>query len=254
MTFKDHFSTRADAYASYRPSYPPELFTFLAGLCQQHERAWDCATGNGQAARGLAAYFREVVATDASAQQIAQAPASPGVKFAVATAEASGLEDASVDLLTVAQAAHWFDHAVFHAEAKRVLRPGGVVALWCYERLRVDPAIDAIVEDFYDGLLGPYWPPERRWVESGYRDLPFPFADLPSELRLPEFLIQADWSLEQLLGYFSTWSALKAYHANTGHDPLPELHARLSQHWPDGRRCLTWPISLRLGRISRQGH
>jgi SAM-dependent methyltransferase len=208
-TFKDHFSANAIGYAASRPDYPAELFAFLAGTVDRHELAWDCATGNGQAARGLAAHFRAVVATDASARQIENALPRRGVSYRVAPAEMSGLAAASVDLLTVAQAVHWFDLPLFYAEVERVLRPGGVLALWCYERLRVDPAIDPLIESFYMDTLGPYWPPERRWVESGYRDLPFPFAELP----VPAFEMRAEWTLDQVLGYVATWSALQAYRA-----------------------------------------
>jgi SAM-dependent methyltransferase len=244
--FKDHFSANASGYAAYRPDYPAELFAFLAGQVDRHGLAWDCATGNGQAARGLAAHFREVVATDASAQQIENAVPMRGVSYRVAPAEVSGLAAASVDLVTVAQAVHWFDLARFYAEVKRVLRPDGVLALWCYERLRVDPAIDPLIESFYMNSLGPYWPPEQRWVESGYRDLPFPFE----EQAVPAFGMRAEWSLDQLLGYFATWSAVQAYRAALHQDPLPALRASLAERWisNDGRKTLKWPLSLRLGR------
>lgn len=244
-TFKDHFSAQAGAYAAYRPDYPPELFAYLAEQVRQHERAWDCATGNGQAARGLAPYFSEVLGSDASAAQIEQALPHAGVRYWVAPAEQSGLEAASVDLVSVAQAAHWFDLPRFYREVERVLRPGGVLALWCYERLRVTPEIDAVIANFHDDTLGPFWPPERRWVETGYRDLPFPFADRPS----PSFAMRAVWTLDQLLGYFATWSALQAYRKANGHDPLPALRARLLPLWPEPQACkpVAWPLSLRLG-------
>ncbi|MEW5787207.1 MAG: class I SAM-dependent methyltransferase [Pseudomonadota bacterium] len=244
--FKDHFSSRSAGYAAFRPHYPEALFQLLAEACPGRGLAWDCATGNGQAARGLAGYFRRVVASDASAAQIAAAPPHAGVEFRVAPAEASGLPDASADLVTVAQAAHWFDLPAFYAEARRVLRPGGLLAIWCYERLSIEPALDRIVEDFYQGLLGPYWPPERRHVEAGYRDLPFPFAELPP----PRVAMGAVWTLDQLLGYFSTWSALKAYQKDTGTDPLPDLAERLAGAWIslDQGKTIKWPLSVRLGR------
>ena len=195
-TFKDHFSANAIGYATSRPGYPAELFAFLAGTVDRRELAWDCATGNGQAAGGLAAHFRAVVATDGSARQIEHAVPRRGVSYRVAPAEMSGLAAASVDLVAVAQAVHWFDLPLFYAEVKRVLRPDGVLALWCYERLRVDPAIDSLIESFHMDTLGPYWPPERRWVESGYRDLPFPFEELP----VPVFEMRAEWTLDRLPG------------------------------------------------------
>jgi len=249
--FKDHFSANADAYAAYRPVYPPELFAFLAGQVDRHDLAWDCATGNGQAACVLAGHFREVVGSDASAQQIANAVVHPGVSYRVAPAELSGLAAASVNLVTVAQAVHWFDLPLFYAEVKRVLCPDGVLALWCYERLRVDPAIDSLIESFYTNTLEPYWPPERRWVESGYRDLPFPFEALLATAPVPVFTMQAEWNLDQLMGYFATWSAVKAYCAALNQDPLPALRAGLESRWisNEGRKTLKWPLSLRLGRV-----
>lgn len=245
--FKDHFSAKADAYATYRPEYPAALFAYLESLTGQPDRAWDCATGNGQAARGLAGYFREVIATDASAEQIRNALPHPSVDYRVAPAEDSGLAPGSVDLVSVAQAAHWFDLPRFYAEVRRVLRPGGVVALWCYERLSVNPEVDAVIDAFYTRTLGPYWPPERRWVETGYRDLPFPFA----ELGAPALEMSANWNLEQLIGYFSTWSALKGYRTACGHDPLPSLRIELERHWIslEQGKNIKWPLSLRLGRI-----
>jgi SAM-dependent methyltransferase len=245
--FKDHFSTRSSGYAASRPGYPAELFSHLAGLTSGHDLAWDCATGSGQAARGLAAHFSRVWATDASGAQIAAAVLQAGVEYRVAPAEASGLPDHSADLVAVAQAAHWFELPAFYAEVRRVLKPGGLLAIWCYERLAIEPALDAIVEDFYAGLLDPYWPPERRLVESGYRDLDFPFAELPA----PAIPMTATWTLDQLLGYFSTWSALKAYQKATGEDPLPALRERLAAAWIslDQAKTIKWPLSLRLGRL-----
>ena len=244
--FKDHFSTRSPCYAAFRPGYPAALFAHLAGLTPGHDLAWDCATGNGQAARGVAVHYARVWATDASAAQIEAAAPQVGVEYRLASAEASGLLDQAADLVTVAQAAHWFDLPAFYAEARRVLKPGGLLALWCYQRLAIEPALDAIVEDFYAGLLDSYWPPERRLVESGYRGLDFPFAELPA----PAMTMTAIWTLDQLLGYFSTWSALKAYQQATGHDPLPDLGERLAGAWIslDGAKTIKWPLSLRLGR------
>ncbi len=246
-TFKDHFSDNSSGYAAFRPEYPAGLFSFLSDQVEGHDLAWDCATGNGQAARGLATHFRAVMGTDASSQQIASAVPHRGVSYRVAPAESSGLASASVDLVTVAQAAHWFDLPLFYAEVKRVLRPGGVLALWCYERLRVDPAIDPLIESFYSDTLGPYWPPERRWVEGGYRELPFPFE----ELSAPSFVMRAEWSLDQIMGYFATWSAVKAYRAALNRDPLPGPRAALEARWisNSGRKTLKWPLSLRLGRV-----
>lgn len=246
VPFKDHFSSVAAAYAAFRPSYPPELFAFLAGLCPANTVVWDCATGTGQAARGLAEHFAQVVATDASASQIAAAPVHERIRYRVATAEASGLPAASVALVTVAQAAHWFDLPAFYAEVERVLQPGGVVALWGYERIVVPECIADSFAAFYQHDLSGFWPPERRWVENGYRDLPFPFSPLPA----PDVVLRAAWTLPQLLGYLGTWSAVKRYRELRGEDPLPLLERAWTPCWgdPEIARPFEWPVFWKLGR------
>ena len=245
-TFKDHFSAASDRYAAYRPDYPPALFTWLAGLCAEHESAWDCATGSGQAALGLAPHFRRVVASDASAEQVRHAGPHPCIDYRVAPAEASGLADRSIDLVTVAQAAHWFDLPRFHAEVTRVLKPGGVIALWGYGRMVLPGAMDAPFLRFYADTVGPYWPPERALIDDAYRSLDFPFT----KIEPPAFRIEVEWSLRRLIDYLSTWSAVKRYRAERGHDPLPALMAELEAAWgdPDTARKLQWPLFLRVGR------
>jgi SAM-dependent methyltransferase len=243
--FKDHFSSASDRYAAYRPDYPADLFAWLAGLCANREFAWDCATGSGQAASGLAPHFRQVIATDASEEQIRHAAPRPGIAFRVAPAEASGLPDASIDLVTVAQAAHWFDLPRFYAEVRRVLQPGGVLALWGYGRMVLPSELDAPFLSFYSETVGPYWPAERKLIDDGYRSLDFPF----SELTPPPFSIEVTWTLPRLIDYLSTWSAVKRYQAERGHDPLPALAAELGPLWGDttAARPLAWPLFLRVG-------
>ncbi len=244
--FKDHFSTASDRYAAYRPDYPADLYAWLARLCPGHDLAWDCATGSGQAARGLAQHFSRVVATDASAEQIRHAVPHAGIDYRVAAAEASGLPAHSVDLVTVAQAAHWFDLPRFYAEATRVLKPGGVLALWGYGRLVLPGTADAPFLRFYAQTLGPHWPGERALIDDAYRSLAFPFA----EIAAPAFEIAVEWDLARLLDYVSTWSAVKRYRAAHGEDPLPALHAALRAGWgaPETARTLRWPLFLRVGR------
>ncbi|MEL7363682.1 MAG: class I SAM-dependent methyltransferase, partial [Bacteroidota bacterium] len=191
-------------------------------------------------------------ATDASAEQIAQAQAHKRVTYRVAPAEASGLADNSVDLVTVAQALHWFDRPAFFAEARRVLRSGGVLAAWTYGPTRITPAIDAIVDPFYRDTVGPYWPPERRHPEDGYASIDFPFDD-PDEgerLRLPTFAMTADWHRSDFVGYLSTWSAVKRYREATGTDPIPALDHMLAARWPnDEARLVRWPLTVHAGRL-----
>jgi SAM-dependent methyltransferase len=244
--FKDHFSRQSADYARYRPGYPPRLFEFLAGCAPGRSLAVDCATGNGQAALGLATHFAQVLAIDASAAQLAHASPHPRIEYRVATAEQLPLPDAAADLVVAAQAAHWFDFARFHAECRRVLRDGGLVALWTYEKFRVDPAVDAAIDRFYAEVIGPYWPPERRLVELAYRTLPFPYE----ELATPAFELCLHWDAATTLHYVGTWSAVQRYRAALDADPLPQLQALLEVAWPGGGvRELRWPIHLRLGRV-----
>ncbi len=211
MNFKDHFSRQAEQYTQYRPHYPAELFRFLAGVPARTERAWDCGTGNGQAAVELAKYFDEVIATDPSARQIEHAVEHPRVSYLVAPAEQAPLADSSVDLVTVAQALHWFDHPRFYGEVRRVLRPDGAIAAWCYALASITPEVDAVVWHLYSDLLGTYWPPERQMTMDGYATIPFPFAELPD----PKIAMTAEWSLDDLLGYLGTWSRRKSTSPST---------------------------------------
>lgn len=247
--FHDHFSAVSRRYADCRPQYPAALFDYLVTVAPSGCRVWDCAAGTGQATMGLARVFPSIVATDASAEQIAQAKPQAGIEYRVAAAEQSGLPDASVGLITVAQALHWFDLERFYAEARRVLQPGGVLAVWAYELVYLgDEALDRRVLDFYSNVVGPYWPPQRAIVEAGYRTLPFPF----SEWDPPRFQIETQWDLESLVGYFSTWSATNRYIQARGENPLEPLTEALREVWgePGTARKMVWPLSMRIGRIA----
>jgi SAM-dependent methyltransferase len=247
-SFRDHFASAAPAYAAFRPRYPAPLFAALADCAPGRHLAWDCATGSGQAAIGLAEHFAEVVATDASAAQLAAALAHPRVRYRQAPADASGLAPQSVELVTVAQALHWLDRPAFYAEARRVLAPAGVVAVWCYGLLELGPGLDEPIRAFYEQTVGPYWPPERALVDSGYRTVDFPFA----ELALPSVAMQAELTLAELGGYLGTWSAVLRYRAARGHDPVPSLLDRLAAPWggPERRRTARWPLAVRAGRVA----
>jgi SAM-dependent methyltransferase len=248
--FPDHFSAVAEAYAAARPTYPPALFDHLASLAPSRGHAWDCAAGNGQATVALAERFARVTATDASAAQIAQAPRRPNITWRVGLARESGLPDASVDLVTVAQALHWIDLPSFYAEVGRVLVPQGLLAVWCYGIQRVeDAAIDRQLQAFYSSVVGPYWAPERLLVETGYRSVAFPFDELPQ----PAFEMGHDWLLEELLAYIRTWSATAAFVTARGFDPVTAFAEELTPLWGprDVRRRVRWPLSLRIGRPRR---
>lgn len=244
--FKDHFSGHAADYARYRPGYPAELFDWLASVAPATDTAWDAACGNGQAALGLTGRFRRVAASDASFEQVRRAAAHPSVSYFAARAEASGFAEGSVDLVTVAQAAHWFHMPSFAEEARRVGRRGGVIAVWCYGLADVAPEIDRAVRAFYEGPLEPYWPPERELIDGAYRSLHFPFP----EIEPPAFEMVEDWTLEDFLAYLGTWSAYRRY-LDRGHDdPLPDLKNRLSRPWGDGKRPVRWPLHVRAGILS----
>lgn len=249
--YRDHFSGHAASYARFRPRYPRELFDFIAAISPGRTLAWDCATGAGQAAVALADYFGRVVATDASSAQIAHAATHPRVSYTVGLAERAPLREACADVVTVAQALHWFDFDAFYGEAARILRPGGAVCAWCYGLMRVAPAIDAIVDDLYDKTLAPYWPPERSHVDAGYRGIPFPFA----EVTAPALEMRAQWTLGELTGYLATWSAVQRCIAVDRGDPLSGVAPGIAGHWGDPGQThdVRWPLAVRAGHVAENG-
>jgi len=242
----DHFSSQSKQYAAYRPMYPSHWFDWLAHQARQQHTAWDCACGSGQATRDLSRKFVKVIATDLSAAQISHAPALPNVEWRTAHAEDSGITSTSVDLITVAQALHWFDLPRFWQEARRVLRPGGVIAVWSYGTFQLDaPAVADLCHEYYENTVGPYWPPERRIVEAGYGAVEFPF----SEIEAPSVEMTAAWTLDALLGYLRSWSATTRYINALNQDPLVPLKENLLSVWPAAPTLnIRWPLSIRVGR------
>jgi len=245
--FRDFFSTAAADYRRFRPQYPDALFRHLAHICTAHDLACDVGCGNGQASRALAGYFRQVTATDASAAQVAQAEPHPGVTFTTAPAETIPQTDANVDLVTVAQALHWFDHHTFFAEVERVLKPGGILAVWGYRLLATDnPALNRLLEHFYHRVVGPYWPPERQLLDAEYRTVTFPY----SPLEAPPWRMESHWQLPHLLGYLQTWSACGEYQRAHGRNPVREYQPQFATAWGEPQQSLSmrWPLTLYLGR------
>ena len=251
MTFRDHFSAVATGYATYRPRYPDSLFDFLAGAAPARDEAWDAGTGTGQAAVGLARVFNHVTATDPSVSQIERAESRSHVTYRLGSAEHSGLDDASIDLVTAAQAVHWFDQPRFWSEARRVLRPRGIVAIWTYFRFEISPQIDAIVQRFYSGVVGPFWPPERRQVETRYQTIAFPFQEFPA----PSFVIEQQMTLADVAGYVRTWSATMAFMKLHHQDPVDGLVTELTSAWGAAHQSRTarWPVAMRVGRVEGRG-
>lgn len=245
MSFKDHFSAHAASYAKARPTYPPALFAELARLAPGRSLAWDAGTGNGQAAVALAAQFERVVATEPSAAQLAQAAHHPRVAYHQCAETASMLSDASVDLVAVAQAVHWFDRPKFYTEVKRVLRPHGLLAIWTYALCEVTPEIDDAVLRFYRGPIGSYWPPERHHPETGYRELDFAFTEQP----FPAAAMELEWTLGDFTSYLRTWSAVARFIADKGFDPVATLEVELAPLWGEVARKVFWPLHGRLGRV-----
>jgi len=244
--FKDHFSEISTAYAAHRPSYPAALVDFLARLAPARRLAWDAGCGSGQLSALLAGPFERVVATDASPEQIGQATSHARVEYRCARAEASGLPERVADLATAAQAAHWFDLPSYYAEVRRVVRPGGIVALISYGVVAVGADLDTVIQPFYRNVLASYWPPERRHVDDGYRSLPFPFAELDA----PAFEIRLEWRLPDLVGYVGTWSAVWALEQAEGPGPFATFRRALAGVWGSAAvRTVRWPLLLRVGRV-----
>lgn len=241
------FGRGAASYAQFRPRYPRDLFVFLADAAPSRRRAWDCATGNGQAAVELAEMFDEVIATDASAEQIAHAEQRANVHYGVAAADTVDVEAASVDLVTVAQALHWLDLPAFYREVRRVAVPGGVIAAWSYYHVQIGGRVDVIVERLMHDTVGPYWPAGRELVEQRYETIAFPFDDI----RAPSFVMRATWSLDELLGYIGTWSAVQRYRDAHHADPVALVRPELEGAWgrAENRREVRWPLYLRLGYV-----
>lgn len=263
MVFQDLFSGHAACYARSRPRYPAELFAYLAELCGERRLAWDCATGNGQAAVGLAEYFDRVIATDASEAQLAHAMQHERIEYRAMHADASpedcgGLTPGSVDLVTVAQALHWLPLEAFYSNVRRVLRPGGVIAAWCYTLPRVSEQIDAVCDRFYHDVVGSYWEAGRRYIDEQYEKIAFPFEEIRPR---PRFACRAEWTLAEYLDYLASWSAVQLYRKDRGTDPVEEIAKDLKTAWNDSadsredselHRVVTWPVHLRVGYCSPQ--
>lgn len=245
--FEDHFSKQSQIYSQYRPQYPEEVYAYLASIAPGRSLAWDCGTGNGQAAIGLARYFDRVHATDASAEQIALAPPHEKVKYHVEPAEHVSLPASSADLVTVAVAIHWFNFDEFYLEVRRVLKPDGILAAWTYSFTEISPQVDQLVRRYYYDVLNGFWPERIHYLEEKYETLPFPFDEIPP----PSFIMEREWTLAQYAGFLDSWSATQRYKEKNGRHPLELIWNELSAAWGNEQepRPVRWPLYFRIGRL-----
>lgn len=242
--FIDNFSKQSDTYRKYRPTYPDELFSFLHSLTQNHQLAWDCGTGNGQAAISLAPYYDAVYATDPSEQQIMHATPHPKITYATEKAELCTLPSHSVDIITVALAIHWFDFDAFYTQAKRVLKPNGVIAAWAYSLPFVTLEIDALVQYFHDEVVGEFWQPENKLIEKEYTTIPFPFEPIPT----PAFQMHKMLDAVDLIGLLNSWSTVPKYINKYGNNPVDRIEEKLLTLWGPRKRETSWKMYLKVGR------
>ena len=245
---KDNFSTHSDQYAKYRPTYPPELFSFLYENVPAKHCAWDCGTGNGQVAIELSKTFHQVFATDISQQQIDNAIQAPNIFYSVQPAEKTNFAHDQFDLIVVAQAIHWFNFQQFFEEVRRTAKNNALLCVVGYDLLRITPPIDNLIADFYHNVIGQYWDKERKYVDEKYQTIPFPFDELPA----PPFTIELDWTMEHLVGYLNTWSAVKHFIKQNHYNPVDALQTTIAEHWQRGAvKRVQFPLLLRVGCIRK---
>ena len=242
---KDNFSSNSSDYARFRPTYPNELFEYLNSIVPFKRNAWDCGTGNGQVAFELAKTFDHVFATDISQSQIDNALQAENITYSLQPAERTNFPDQHFDLITVAQAIHWFDFDQFYAEVKRTAKPKAIIAVIGYGR-EISEEIDKVIRDFYSNTIGPYWDKERKYIDENYTTIPFPFT----EIKTPQFVNILPWSLEHLIGYINTWSAVKHFIKEKGYNPVDILKTQIEPFWENASIMqVKFPLLLRVGRI-----
>lgn len=242
---KDRFSNHAKQYAIFRPTYPKELYDFIFSHVKKFDVAWDCGTGNGQVARDLSTRFKVVEASDISEQQLANAYKAENIFYTKAD-EKTNFPDAHFDLITVAQAIHWFNISEFFKEVKRVAKKDAIIAVWGYSLPTLNPEVDKRLQEFYSKVVGPYWDKERRLIDAQYKTIFFPC----SEIRTPEFSLSLEWNLEEFQGYLSTWSSVQKYIQANQINPVESFMKEILPLWKSDRQNINFPLFLRLGKIS----
>lgn len=242
---KDLFSGHSRQYAAFRPTYPQALYDFILKQVADSKIAWDCACGNGQVARDISPRFERVYATDHSASQIENAIRRDNIVYSVQPAEHTSFEDHQFDLITVGQALHWLNIPEFFNEARRVSKPGGIVAIWGYSLLSIDSRIDPIINHFYTEVVGPYWDKERKLVDNRYATIKLPFE----KIEVPPFEFSFDWTLEEFVGYISTWSSVQKYIKQNQVDPVEDLGEQIGRLWGGNRKKVSFPLFVLMGRV-----
>lgn len=241
---KDNFSSKSRDYRKYRPAYPPEIFDYIKEHLKGFDKAWDCGTGNGQVAGELSSFFREIEATDISENQLKNAVKKENINYSIQPAEETNFNDNEFDLVICAQAVHWFNFDNFYAEVKRCLKPEGIIVILGYGLFRSNPGTNKVIESFYNQIIGPYWDSERNYLDENYQTIPFPFVELPA----PEFQQTYEWSIEHLLGYLRTWSAVKHYKRINNEDPLALIEDELRKVFGTRNRVI-FPVLFKMGKI-----
>lgn len=243
---KDNFSSHSQEYARYRPSYPTEFFQYLNTLIPNKNNAWDCGTGNGQVAIELSKTFRHVHATDISRQQLDNALPAPNITYSLQPAESTSFPDNFFDLIIIAQAIHWFDFERFYTEAKRTSKQEALICAVGYGRPKISKEIDEVIDSFYANIIGPYWDKERRYIDEEYKTIPFPFQ----EIQPPQFFNKLHWSIEHVIGYLNTWSAVRHFIRQNNYNPVDKLHMEIQQRWNTSAvKEIAFPLLLRIGRL-----
>ena len=242
---KDLFSAQANTYARYRPVYPAALFDHILQFVDEKDTAWDCATGNGQAALGLAPHFKKIIATDISKKQLSFAKHHPNIQYQISAAEHTNFPENLFNLIAVAQAYHWLDFVAFEKEVKRVAKKGAVIAVWGYNLFSTnDPTVDALMKKFYTEIVGPYWDKERKYVDDNYNSVPFNFTSLPTK----QFFIKTEWTKDELIGYLNSWSSVQHFIDANKYNPLNDIISDLDLFWK-GNKAVFFPLFLKLGRV-----
>lgn len=250
MSANDHFSSKSKEYSFSRPHYPDSLYEYLSSITPNNDVAWDCATGNGQAAIGLCRYFKKVIASDMSMSQIENGFKRQNIVYDIFPSEDTSLPDNSVDLITIAQAIHWFDFEKFYDEARRIgKKSGGKIAIWSYGMHKICPEIDKICDKLsFDGdLLRGYWPKQTEYIRDNYETIPFPF----DQIIAPRFEMLVEWNLKDLLSYMETWSAVKRFELQNNYNPLDSVKKDLKLLWgtEKQRKSIRWDVNLKIGNI-----